>query len=140
MSHLPLPRLLVLAALACPAACATPTGPDIGVALRLAAPSFALPGDGAATVAFTVANRSATAVRVTSRCGDRLVPAIERRMGERWGTYAGGICPAVFDASPLPLGPGAERVDTVAIAEPGEYRLVLGTARAPVTSEAFRVR
>ena len=110
------------------------------MAVRLAAPSFALPTAGAATVAFAVANRGATAVRVTSRCGDRLLPAIERRAGERWATYAGGICPAVLDASPLSLGPGAERVDTVSIADPGQYRLVLGTERAPVTSEAFRVR
>jgi hypothetical protein len=132
-------RPLRLAVLLGVAACGTPTGPVAGVEVLPSASSFVRRPTGGAAVAFRVVNRGPTAVRLTSRCGDRVTPAVERREGARWVTYAGGVCPAIHDASPLPLAAGAERVDSVGVADPGDYRLVLGTERASVTSPVFRV-
>jgi hypothetical protein len=123
-------------------ACGAPTGPAAGldaIEVLPSASSFVRRPAGGAAVAFRVVNRGPTTVRLTSRCGDRVTPAVERREGGGWVAYAGGACPAIYDASPLPLAPGAERADTVGVGDAGEYRLVLGTEQAPVTSPAFRV-
>ncbi len=144
MLHLRLSRRSALVPLACAliGACAAPTAPaaDAEVELMPAAASFTRPPDGAAAVAFTVANRGEATVRLTSRCGDRITPAVERREGDRWAAYAGGVCLAIYDASPVALAAGAVRAETVAVRDAGEYRLVVGTDRGPITSAAFRVQ
>jgi hypothetical protein len=105
-----------------------------------AATSFARSPDGWAEVPFRVTNIGGTSVLLTSRCGDHLTPAIERRTVSGWELYAGGFCQAIYSASPVPLAAGARRDDVTSVADPGEYRLVLGTEHGWVASVAFAVR
>lgn len=120
-------------------ACASPTTPT-AIRVRLAAAVFTRADGGVAAVEFTVTNAAADAVLLTSICGARLVPAVERREGGRWAQFSGGFCQTDQDMSPKPLAAGASRREVVGLREAGDYRLVLGAERGPVASDAFAVR
>ncbi|WP_309669018.1 hypothetical protein [Gemmatimonas sp.] len=120
-------------------ACNDPTHPIAHTELLLAAPAFARAEQGGAEVRYTVANRSATTVHITTRCGDQLSPAIEQRSGNGWRTYSGGTCVTINAMTPVPLLANTQRDGVVEIVEAGEYRLILGTDRGSLTSSAFTI-
>jgi hypothetical protein len=120
-------------------ACGNPTEPRHAIDVRLAAREYTLTGP-SVQVSYSVQNLSNVTVDLTSRCGDRLVPAVERRQADRWEQSSGGICLAVFDASPVPLPAGERRDEVTFASDVGEYRLVIATDRGPAVSETFVVR
>lgn len=122
-------------------ACSSPTATEsaVGVEVRIAASSAARDASGTATLAFTVVNGGTQTVLLDDICGARLLPAIERRTGGAWASYATGACQTIHDMSPKPLALGATRADAVAVSEPGTYRLVISTDRGQISSAAFSV-
>jgi hypothetical protein len=121
------------------AACTNPLAPAGDIEIRLAAPAFARTPQGVAEVTYTVTNGGDDTVLLTAPCGDRLNAVVERRVAGRWEQYAGGYCLLSFPTSPVPLAPGAKRVDVSVITEPGVYRLQLGTDRGPAVSQPFAI-
>jgi len=119
--------------------CNDPAQPFAQGEIRLAALTFARIAPSGADVRYTVANPSATSVRITTRCGDALMPAIEQLSGNRWRQYSSGGCLAIYDMSPVDLDPGAQREGVVHIRESGQYRLVLGTDGGSLVSSAFTI-
>ena len=120
--------------------CANPAAPYSGVQVSLGAPVYALELEEATAVIYSVRNTGRSAVLVTSRCGDGLSPSIEHKQGGEWQQYRGGACIAALDMSPVPLSPGASRMDSVLVDARGEYRLVVGTDQGQAISPAFVVR
>ena len=108
--------------------------------LRLAALAFTRLAQHGADVRFTVVNLGASTVRITTRCGDQLTPVVERRSGNEWQQYSGGFCITIYPMSPVPLSAGAQRDGVVVLAEPGKYRLILGTESGPVVSATFSIQ
>jgi hypothetical protein len=121
-------------------ACADPAGPAAGVHIRPTAREYALTPRGTAEISYAVLNSGGTAVLLTSRCGDRLSPAVQRKDTDEWQQYSGGMCITSLDMSPVPLDAGARRDEVVLVGMAGEYRLVIGTDRGPAVSPAFIVR
>ena len=124
--------LLALALMTPALGCHAPSEPDPGVLLTVSGTSFSrAPDGGPATVPFTAINaRAGTAY--LPRCASLVIPAVQRWEGDRWTEYAAGVCPGVVAAilSPLRLTL-AERYDgTVAISEPGRYRLRTAVMRS----------
>lgn len=124
----------------CGIACDGPTTPVAETNLYLSAPTFTRDSQHGADVRFTVANRSATTMHITARCGDQLTPEIEQRSGKEWRQYASGVCLTINEMSPVPLETGAQRNGAVVIAESGEFRLTLATDRGPMISSAFTIK
>lgn len=120
-------------------ACASPTQPE-PIRVRPAAAAYVRGAGGEAAVGYSVSNAGSSEVLLTSTCGARLAPTVERREGGGWVQYAGGVCLAVEDMSPKPLAAGATRDETVSVREAGTYRLALGTDRGLVRSGEFSVR
>ncbi|HJR62074.1 MAG TPA: hypothetical protein VJ803_00115 [Gemmatimonadaceae bacterium] len=77
---------------------------------------------------------------LTSRCSDAVAPTVERREFGRWRHYGGRLCLAIYDMSPVALGPGETRQEVFPIQETGEYRLIVETEYGPVVSPGFVVR
>jgi len=79
------------------------------------------------------------------RCGDRVLPAIERRSGGKWVNAAAAICPASLRMDPIRLDVGAVHQDGLPVTQPGTYRLRLAISRSPaaqpqpVVSQSFVV-
>lgn len=92
-----------------------------------------------ADVAYAVRNVGAVPVLLTSRCNDAVAPTVERREFGRWH-HGGRLCLAIYDMSPVALGPGETRQEVFPIQEAGEYRLIVETEYGPVVSPAFVVR
>lgn len=109
-------------------------------------------------IAFTFENRAhstivAVAVHNTGhdvvflpRCGEHMLPAIERRTGDAWINAAAAICPANERMDPIRLAAGEVHQDTIGVRQPGTYRLrvmiLRGSMRAasePVVSQGFEV-
>jgi hypothetical protein len=132
-------RFIALATAFGLAACTSATTPT-AVVIHFPARSFARPPRGSAVVPFTVTNVGMNSVLLTSRCGDHLSPAIERRGASGWQQYSGGYCLAINPMSAVPLAAGASRDDGVIVVESGDYRLVLGTDRGSVVSGAFAIQ
>ena len=61
-------------------------------------------------------------------CGGRVLMIVQRRQGDSWQDYSGAACLAIYSMSPLALAPGAERSDSLALGDPGQYRLRLGVS------------
>jgi hypothetical protein len=120
----------------------TPTVAQTGIEVRPAASSFSRTPQGSVDVPYVVVNAGSTTVRITTRCGDRLLPTVERLVDRGWSQHSGGACIATLVATPAPLAVGARRDETVVIsaAPAGEYRLVIGTEHGPVASGTFAVR
>ena len=129
------------------AACTSATSPTAdrvvasaaAVEVRPASLTFVRSPQGIAEVRYTVSNGSANPVLLTSRCGDRLAPVIERQVAGEWEQYAGGFCQAIYLSSPVPLPAGARREEVSVIADPGVYRLVIHTDGGSVVSEPFTI-
>ena len=113
-----------------------------GVEVRPAALTFTRNAQNLAEVPYQVVNGSDAAILLTTRCGDRLSPAVQRRDGDEWVQRSGGGCFAIYPMSPVPLAAGARRDEreVMSSAPPGQYRLVLGTERGPVASAPFTVQ
>ena len=139
MSRLLTAQMTVASALLA-AACSSATAPAAPVSVRLADASFTRSAGSAVTVSYSVANDGTVAIRLTGSCGDDPAPSIERRTGGAWSQYAGGMCLAIYPIGAVVLAPGAARQSSVSLADPGEYRLVVGTETGLVASTAFTVR
>ena len=119
--------------------CGDPAQPVAQGEIHLSALTFARIVPSGADVRYTVTNPGTASVRITTRCGDELMPAIEQKSGNTWRQYSGGACIAIHEMSPISLEPGAQREGVVHIAEPGQYRLVLGTDGGSLMSSAFTI-
>jgi hypothetical protein len=64
-----------------------------------------------------------TQVVFVSRCGDHVLPEIERHVGNEWVNAAAAVCPAVFPMVPIRLEAGVVLRDSVTISVTGTYRL-----------------
>jgi hypothetical protein len=130
------------------AACTSATSPAADrliasaaeIEVRPMSVSFARSPQGIAEVRYTVNNGSGNSVLLTSRCGGRLAPVIERRVAGEWEQYAGGFCQSIYPTSPVPLAAGARREDVRVIADRGVYRLVVSTNRGSVASEPIAIQ
>ena len=85
--------------------------------------AFNFEGDriGAPTV-FAIRN-TGSQVLFLSRCGDRLLPEIERRTASEWTNVAAAVCPANVRMDPIRLEVGAVLLDSVTVTTVGLYRL-----------------
>lgn len=122
---------------ACGDAPAEPGAPTLTVSL--AAPSFTRDQDGSARIDFLLANAGDRSVGVL-QCESHVAAIVERRQGERWGTYMGGNCLANVVSIPVALLPGHQRSGALILGEAGEYRLRIRTDRSVVQSSTFEVR
>lgn len=95
-------------------------------------------------IAVSVRNTSGDVVFLP-RCGDHVLSAIERRSGDEWINAAAALCPASLRMDPIRLDVGTVHQDSVALTQPGTYRLRLAILRqtaAPsesVVSQTFVV-
>jgi len=113
------------------AACGDSVSPGSTLRVSTTSPAFVLISSSElARVTFRTSNLGSAAVYL-SRCGDRVVAAVERWEGGKWVQFSGDYCLAVSDMSPVPLQPGASRDDLRTIGERGRYRLRLGTSQSP---------
>lgn len=64
------------------------------------------------------------------RCGDHLRPAIERRSGDAWVNAVADVCLANLRMDPIRLDVGGVYEDSVAVMQPGTYRLRLSILRS----------
>lgn len=96
-----------------------------------------------ATVGFTIQNALSEAVTLP-RCGDRVIPEIERVSGSQWVNAAAAICPANLSMVPIQLNPGELATGTVHIVQLGHYRLRTGIQTATrsevIVSRSFTVQ
>ena len=113
-----------------------------GVEVRPAALTFTRNAQNLVEVPYSVVNGRTASVLLTTRCGDRLSPAVQRREGGEWVQHSGGGCFAIFPMSPVPLAAGARRdeLEVISSPPPGQYRLLLGTELGPVLSTTFTVQ
>ncbi|HEY2855981.1 MAG TPA: hypothetical protein VGJ18_24290 [Gemmatimonadaceae bacterium] len=115
--------------IACAASASAPAGVRILTADATLGPN---PGE-SATVRFTLVNEGPSTVLVP-RCGDNPTVAVERWQTRNWAEYASGLCLAYLRMDPMVLAPGASLEGRVAIAEAGEYRLVLIAVGSDLTA------
>jgi len=101
-------------------ACNSSTVPSGRVQVPIDRASFQAP----AQVHFSVRNETAQTIFV-SRCGERVSLAIERHRMGAWENAGAAICPANLLMAPAELRSGEALSDSVRVADPGEYRLVV---------------
>lgn len=106
--------------LLCLVGCTTSTRPSRSVEVPIEGADFRAP----TVVRFSVRNETENVVFV-SRCGDHVLPSIERLHAGTWENAAAAICPANLLTVAAELRPGDALSDSVGISEPGEYRLVV---------------
>ena len=87
------------------------------------------PSSGAA-ISFSVTNQGTRTVYI-ARCADEILSAADRSENGIWVEYSAGLCLAVLDRSPIPLGPGETLESARWLSEPGEYRLRIGVSPDP---------
>ncbi len=114
----------------CLAGCQTGTEPSDGVRMQLPDTVLDRPSSGPAIVAFTISNLSSQRVYV-SRCGTRIMTAVDQYRAGQWSQYSGDGCFAIYDMSPLALDPGASITGSRAVGEAGRFRLRAGATRDP---------
>lgn len=80
------------------------------------------------------------------RCGDRVVPEIDRLDDNTWVNASASVCPATMSMIPLSVEPGETHRDSLTINDSGTYRLRLalmradtGTFASNITSAPFTV-
>jgi hypothetical protein len=106
--------------------------------------AFSFQGGASSPIAVSVRNISDDVVFLP-RCGDHVLPAIERRSGDDWVNAAAAICPANLRMDPIRLDVGAVHQDKVAVTQSGTYPLRLAISRStaalpePVVSQSFVV-
>jgi hypothetical protein len=134
-----LPLLLV-------ASCGVLTGPgEPHLIVSTSQDMLNLSEEGLAEIPFTIENRGGAPAFV-SRCGERIMTALDRREGESWAEYRGDGCPAIYPMVSLEIGPGQSVSSVLVVWEPGVYRIRIGTESSgasdqwTVTSNSFTVR
>ena len=101
-------------------------------------------GANSSTILVSVRNAGDEAVFL-ERCGDRMLPAVERRSEDAWVNTAAAICPASLRMDPIRLEAGAVHQESLGKMQPGTYRLVLGISRSSavpfefVASQSFAI-
>lgn len=128
-------------------ACDDTTGPsESGLRVLTSDDRLVLPAQGMAEVSFIITNRGGTSVFL-SRCGNRIMSAIDRKERGSWAQYSGDLCQAIYDMSPLEIGPGESLHSMRSIHKAGTYRLRIGarssrtaTAQWTTVSESFTVK
>ena len=129
-----------IAATLLPLACSSPVAPVPGLEIRPVASAFVRTPAGVAEVPYVVLNAGELPVVLVTRCGDRLVPVVQRRERGEWVQHSGGLCLGNMMASPVAVAPGERRNEIAVVAEPGQYRLVLNTEQGPVASTSFLIQ
>jgi hypothetical protein len=114
----------------CLAGCQTGTEPADGVRIQLPGTIFYRPSAGPAIVAFTITNLSSQRVYV-SRCGTRIMTAVDQYRAGQWSQYSGDGCYAIYGMSPLALDPGVSITGSRAVGEAGRFRLRAGATKDP---------
>src|SRR2546426_7136051 len=104
----------------CFARCQTGTGPSDGVRMQLPGTVFYRPSSGPAIVAFTITNPSSQRVYL-SRCGTRVMTAVDQYRGGQWSQYGGDGGFAIYDMSPLALDPRASITRSPSFACPRRF-------------------
>jgi hypothetical protein len=77
-----------------------------------------------ALVRFSVRNETTETI-VVSRCGSRVLPAIERLRLGQWKNAAAAICLASLSMVAAELRSGETLADSIRIEDPAQYRLVI---------------
>lgn len=111
-------------------ACDDTTGPS-GLRVSTSDDRLELHPQGMAEVSFSITNRGGTSVFLLSRCGDRIIPVIDRKESGSWAQYIGAFCQAIYDMSPLELGPGESLHSVSFIHDAGTYRLRIEAGSGP---------
>jgi hypothetical protein len=101
-------------------ACNSSTVPPGRVQVAIDGAAFEAP----TSVLFSIRNETAETIFVSS-CGERVLPAIERFRQGQWENAAAAICPAILPMVPAELRSGETLTDSIRIAEPGQYRVVV---------------
>ncbi len=99
------------------------------VTVQLPATRFSITA-GNATIAYSVHNLTQRTVYITA-CGSRIVPQINRLLGDAWLQYSSMACLANVPMLPIALAPGAVRLDSVSLWEPGTYQILVGLQPEP---------
>ena len=110
-------RILPLLALL--AACSDSAGP--GGDVRADALVDRSPPPGGNNVTVTIENRGSRPV-LLPRCGERIMLAVERRVGGAWQEYSGDVCAFDIVSVPLELAPGATATAGREIRDSGRFR------------------
>lgn len=107
-------------------ACQSSTGPELELQVVAEDPVVPPEAENFAQVAFTITNTGDEVVAV-SRCGERIMTALDRLENGRWVQLSGDACLAVYSSVPLQIEPG-QTVEGVRglEASPGVYRLRIG--------------
>ena len=114
----------------CVSACQAGTEPSGAVRMDLGGTVFQRPSPDPAVVPFTISNVSTRRVYL-SRCGSRIMTAVDRYVSGHWSDYSGDGCPANQDMSPLPLEPGASLTSSRELYDAGVFRLRAGATGDP---------
>ena len=112
------------------AACSEATGPGRDLRVETSQSVYTLPGGpgaAAADVQFTVRNNGSTTVALP-RCGDVVIPALQRLEAGTWVTVNAGFCPSFALQLPLELAPGEVAQGRTTVSEAGQYRLLVPVA------------
>ena len=121
MHRLPRSLFAFAAVSTCLSACQTSTEPSNALRMQLASTVFQHP----AIVPFTITNMSAQR-QYLSRCGSRIMTAVDQYTAGQWSQYSGDACQAINDMSPLALEPGASVTSARAVGDAGRFRLRAG--------------
>ena len=90
-------------------------------------------------LSFSVRNSGPSAIGL-SRCGDNLLPELQRRTNGVWLNASAPVCLAIYDTSPLLLEPGETRHGRHSARGHEVYRVLLGVYdRSNVASPSFRI-
>ncbi len=109
----------------CLSACQTGTEPSNALRMQLAGTVFQRRSPDPAIVPFTITNLTAQR-QYLSRCGSRIMTAVDQYTARQWSQYSGDACQAIYDMSPLALEPGASVTSARAVGEAGRFRLRAG--------------
>jgi hypothetical protein len=90
-------------------------------------------------LSLSVRNSGPSAIGL-SRCGDNLLPELQRRTNGVWLNASAPVCLTVYNMSPLLLEPGETRRGRHPVRNRGVYRVLLGVyGRSSVVSPSFRI-
>ena len=79
-------------------------------------------GRAGAATGFAVRNIGSQVAFVSS-CGDHVLPAIERRVGNDWVNAGAALCVAIYSTVPIPVDVGGVLRENMTIPVAGTYRL-----------------
>ena len=122
----------------CVSACQAGTEPSGAVRMELSGTVFQRATPDPAVVTFTVSNVSMKRVYL-SRCGSRIMTAIDQYVSGQWSAYSTDGCAADQDMSPLPLDPGGSMTSTRGLYDAGVFRLRAGATGDPAQPYVWNV-